>query len=184
MAWTKDLGKHSLIVLSILFFTSLLIALTRNFLKIDMLLFESIIVSSSIIFLIVFLTLTRIRLKVIPTSSLQTLLYVSLIGLLCTLIILPNTLLNVDRSRSLYILNWVNQKQLKNVGGELVVNVKSPEGSDLSGVELRLDEQIQRGLVIYSGGEYKLSRSGRFVLQVAEILASSFNLSNWQRNKS
>ncbi len=184
MARTKDLGKHALIVLLILFLSSLCIVLTRSFLKIDILLFESIVLFSSMIFLLVFLILAKTRSKVIPTASLQTLFYVSLIGLLCTLIILPNTLLNVDRSRSLYVLSWVHQGQLKNVNGEFVVNVKSSEGSDLSGVELRLDEQIQRGLVINLGNEYKLSRSGIFVLKVAEFLANTFNLSNWQRNKS
>jgi hypothetical protein len=157
MPRTKDFGKHALVVLLILLLSSFCIALTRSFLKIDILLFESIVLFSSMVFLLVFSTLAKIRSKVFPATSLQTLFYVSLIGLLCTLIILPNTLLNVDRSRSLYVLNWVHEGQIQKVNGEFVVNVTSPEGSDLSGVELRLDEQIQRGLVINSGSKYKLS---------------------------
>ena len=184
MRQSRDLGKHALIVLTILLLSSVAVALIRNFLHCNILLFESIVLCSLMVFVVVLVVLAKSRLKVTPATSLQTLYYVSLIGLLCTLIILPNTLLNIDRSRSLYVLNWVNLGQLNSVNGELVVDVASPESSDLPGVQLRLGEQIKRGLVIDSGGEYELSKSGRFVLRIAEFLSSVFNLSNWQINKS
>jgi hypothetical protein len=102
-----------------------------------------------------------------------------------SLVMLLNlVILNVDRSRSFYVLNWVNQNQIVLEQGVLNLdNVISKEKSSKEAINVRLEEQINRGLILKKEGELSLSRSGEIVLRIAEVVATVFNLQQWKDNK-
>lgn len=104
-----------------------------------------------------------------------------IIGFLSTSLILPNTLLNIDRSRSFYVLSWIDSGKV--IYGEhgLQFNVDSPEASDLAGVSKRVKEQISRGLIYEK--DLTLTKEGKILLATANFLSKIFVLENWTQNK-
>jgi hypothetical protein len=100
-----------------------------------------------------------------------------------SLLVLPYTLLNVDRSRSFYVLSWVDQGSVFVENGQIILEVKSAESADITGVDLRLKEQEQRGLIREGNGIYKVTNIGKMTLWIANLLAKLFNLTNWEANK-
>lgn len=101
-----------------------------------------------------------------------------------TFFILSQTqVLNVDRSRSFYLLSWVDQGIVQDAGHgisfdrECSIEMTNPEG-----IRDRLDEQVSRGFVTQSGSEFKLTPIGKVQLFLADKLASLFNLRNWDKN--
>jgi hypothetical protein len=100
-----------------------------------------------------------------------------------SLLVLPYTLLNIDRSRSFYVLSWVDESKVYFENGQIVLEVRSTESTDIAGVDLRLKEQEQRGLIREENGVYKVTNIGKLTLRIANLLAKLFNLSNWEANK-
>jgi hypothetical protein len=96
--------------------------------------------------------------------------------------VLNTVLLNIDRSRSFYVLSWVSNNQIKNTSGELVISVRSKEALNQEGVNLRLNENIARGLIKKSDDIFILTSRGKILLEVSEKFANLFNLKNWKAN--
>ena len=117
-------------------------------------------------------------------SELNKCFFLMLISLLIMFIIGPNTLLNIDRSRSFYVLSWVNSHSIK-IGSndELIINVKSPEKSNSIAIRERLQEQTERGLIHSNGNKYELTWKGKMAYQIAEVLAKFFALQGWMNNR-
>jgi hypothetical protein len=69
------------------------------------------------------------------------------------------------------------------VDNELKLSVNSSEATDIAAIQMRLDEQIERGLLLKKGDIFEISGRGRLALKVANALAYAFNLENWKINK-
>ena len=95
-----------------------------------------------------------------------------------------NFQLNIDRSRSFYVLSWVKNYEIKkkNLRNDLL-QIKSDEKKSISALVLRIDEQISRGLIkINTDNFLELSYSGEILLIVSETSARIFNLEGWEKN--
>ncbi len=94
-------------------------------------------------------------------------------------------LMNVDRSRSLYIFAWAEQESMRYVQGELNLDkVESPEKLNRLAIKIRIEEQVSRKLMfIDNEGRVKLSLGGQIIYQSAEITSKIFRLTSWRDNK-
>jgi hypothetical protein len=105
------------------------------------------------------------------------------ICLLVSFFLLTSTLLNIDRSRSFYILSWVNNGQIKVVGNEIDLSrVMSDEASSSDGIKQRIREQESRGIIVSEGSILKLSAIGTLIYNVSTKLARIFKLNGWFGN--
>ena len=94
------------------------------------------------------------------------------------------SLVNIDRSRSFYVLSWANQEKVfDSKQGITLVGVQSPEILNLSAIRFRLDEQIKKNLLKVERGQIKPTLPGKFMILIADGLANLFNLENWKLNK-
>lgn len=98
------------------------------------------------------------------------------------------TVLAIDRSRSFYVLSWVDQGWFNYSQNSLRLTSKSnPQGIDLDKnnlepIEQRIEEQISRKLIKIDGNEIHLTFFGKTTLIISEKTALIFNLKNWQAN--
>jgi hypothetical protein len=93
-----------------------------------------------------------------------------------------NVVLNVDRSRSLYVLSWVRYEKIELVNDTLdLEKVYSSEKLNSRAIEQRLEEQISRGLV-FNNGKFKLTFRGKMTVQFADFIGSKFSLNGWEMN--
>ncbi len=95
-------------------------------------------------------------------------------------------LMNVDRSRSLYIFGWVSDGNVNLKNGKInLSNVRSTEKVNQVAIENRINEQVARNLMmIENDGDVRLTISGRIVLLSAQISSRVFRLNGWSTNKS
>lgn len=97
--------------------------------------------------------------------------------------IFSSTLLNIDRSRSLYVLSWIDNSQIvEKVNGSLEINVISSEALDTNAIFQRVNEHKKRGLIVQQNEIFKLSAAGKAILYSAKVLASVYNLDGWRIN--
>ena len=95
-----------------------------------------------------------------------------------------STLVNIDRSRSFYVISWVGQDLVKIKNGNFTYDkVRSEEKILSAQINLRLNEQVQRGLMKIESNQVKLTRQGKLYLNIAEILSHVYELRGWQENK-
>jgi hypothetical protein len=91
--------------------------------------------------------------------------------------------LNIDRSRSFYVLSWVDQEIITLDGSEIGFDrICSSEMNNPQAIQMRLVEQDARGFVIQSGPNLRLTVLGNLQLFLAEKFATVFNLRNWFEN--
>jgi hypothetical protein len=92
-------------------------------------------------------------------------------------------LLNVDRSRSLYIFAWVNEcnKSMDCIEKYVTDNYGKRGWQE---VFARLQEQDSRGLMNISNGHVELSKIGSIVLYTASLSANLFHLEGFKIEKN
>jgi hypothetical protein len=106
-------------------------------------------------------------------------------GLLLFILIAQGTLLNIDRSRSLYILSWAHNNSIKLAQGSLSLeSVVSSERLIPTAVLQRIKEHKKRGLMKNEENYVVLTRRGELYFQIANHLARIFNLTGWKENKN
>ena len=143
------------------------------------LLFELLIISSFVtgaIFLFLWKFGRRFALSIEPKLV--------IIGVLTFFLLAQGTLLNIDRSRSLYVLSWVHFHEITYVDKQLALDdVISSEAEVSEAISQRIDEHIARGLI--ENGEKKISLTprGELYFEVADMLADIYNLDGWKQNK-
>jgi hypothetical protein len=94
------------------------------------------------------------------------------------------TLVNVDRSRSIYVLSWISEDRVKLNNNYIdLAQVKSTEKLNIDGVRQRINEQIKRGLVIKDGNQLELSKGGLVIVLISKYVAKVFNLNGWDKNR-
>ena len=92
-------------------------------------------------------------------------------------------LLNIDRSRSYYVIGWVHAGNVEVLNDLYTYDkVVSLEKKNEEASNMRINEQINRGVMVKVGGNLKLTLSGKAMFQTAEILSKIFTLENWKEN--
>lgn len=98
--------------------------------------------------------------------------------------ITTSTLVNVDRSRSIYVLSWISEGRVELNNNFIGLDqVRSKEKMNIDGVKQRINEQIERGLVTQSGNKLELNKSGLVIVLISKFVAKVFNLNGWEKNR-
>ena len=99
-------------------------------------------------------------------------------------IVLQFSLVNIDRSRSFYVLSWANEdKVYKSENGFTLVGVVSLEASNNEAINARINEQIQKKFLSYQGDLIQPTFAGSVLVWTADSLSNIFRLENWKKNK-
>jgi hypothetical protein len=142
----------------------------------------SVILSAVCIGIAVLLLLKK---SLIPSQRVPTIAWLILVAMLIMIILGPNTVMNVDRSRSFYVLSWVENNKIETTtNGELILNVESPEKFNIVSIKERLNEQSSRGLIEFRDNSYFLTWRGRLTFNMAETLAAFYKLDGWLKNRN
>jgi predicted PurR-regulated permease PerM len=148
-------------------------------------LFEQLILTSilaAIFIFAIFYLLRRVNKR--QNQNFTDYIYLIIVASLLFAFLAPNCILNIDRSRSFYVLSWVDQNEISfGADGKLVTSIKSPEALNISGVRERISEQINRGLIVRDKNRLSLTFSGRIVLRFSNFVAQIYNLDGWFRNR-
>ena len=93
------------------------------------------------------------------------------------------SLLNIDRSRSFYLLAWIDQSKVRESNSNLDLGmVLSSENRNVNAFQVRINEQVSRGLVSLNGNQYDLTGLGEVYLLISKKAADMFDLENWKIN--
>jgi hypothetical protein len=145
------------------------------------LLFEQILMScllSSVVFL-----LKPIRRSGKEVFSQDIFKEISIISLLFVLL-MSFSVVNIDRSRSFYVLSWVGNGKVTCIdSGFDLSQVQSEEKLSALAIASRMEEQIQRGLILKSDEGCRLSNLGKLYLFFAETFSRVYFLRNWFENR-
>lgn len=167
----------ALVLVNFLGFLILFVLKRTGFL--NNLLFELLIISSFVtgaIFLLLWKFGRRLPLSIEPKLI--------MIGVLTFFLLAQGTLLNIDRSRSLYVLSWVHFHEISYVNKKPTLDdVISPEAEVWEAISQRIDEHVSRGLIENKGKKISLTPRGEFYFEVADILADIYSLDGWKQNK-
>lgn len=180
----KSSFRHLLFVMANFLVSCLILFFSRNFIDHNVPLFEEIIYASILSTLLTLGSTFFLKNRELLYDSNRLLVYINIIALLSSVLILPYSLLNVDRSRSFYVLSWVDQNKISKSGNQILIQVQSSESLDIVGIKQRVEEQQQRGFIRENNGVYQVTEIGSFMLGVANLLAELFNLENWELNKN
>ncbi len=172
------LSRFNLLLLCVIS-NFLILFIFRTFNVFNELLFEQILLVSFLICVSLILW-QRFKSK---RLMLDTLVFI-LFSTTFSIFVVQSTIINVDRSRSFYVLSWTD-KDLVSYNGETLdlSKVSSDEKLGLTGVETRINEQISRGLISRHQNELALTNQGRIYLFIANTLAKIYSLENWENNK-
>jgi hypothetical protein len=111
--------------------------------------------------------------------------YVAIVSLGLFLVFLNQTfILNVDRSRSTYVLSWVDKGYVMSddTGNLFTEGILSKENSYELGTVQRVRENIDRGLMKVDGENVRLTFVGHILLNICEGTANIFDLKGWKMN--
>lgn len=109
--------------------------------------------------------------------------YLLIIFAAITFLLSTSTILNIDRSRSFYVLSWVNKGEVSIQNNSInLLAVHSSEKYNSKGIVMRILEQRDRGIINKSGHKLKLSFKGKVTLFVANFLARTYSLNGWREN--
>jgi hypothetical protein len=105
------------------------------------------------------------------------------VGIIAINLVTSSVALNIDRSRSFYVLSWADKKLINYRGGNLDLGmVKSTEKLNLPAIELRIIEQQERGLIEISESKAELTYRGKILIQISGVIAEILALRNWKTN--
>jgi hypothetical protein len=139
---------------------------------INTLIFEKITIASAI--LIVFLVVTNM------------INYERLSIILIIYIFLILFFVNIDRSKSFYVLYWIEKYEIvyNSSNSTFLENIPELE-TRISEFDFsqRIQEHQIRGLVAQKGAQLKLTGAGQLILRVSEVFAKYFRLTGWVGNE-
>ncbi len=113
--------------------------------------------------------------------------FIAIISLGLSFMLINQTfILNVDRSRSTFVLSWVDKGFVsKDKSGKFITEgISSSESINSLATEQRLRENIDRGLITVEGSKVRLTMSGSLLLRVCETTAHLFSLQGWKKNSN
>ena len=93
-------------------------------------------------------------------------------------------LLNIDRSRSTFVLAWVDKNLVYSDNKNQIYfkGVESLENLNQKASAQRVLENVQRGLIEPIDRSFRLTASGKFLLGICEFSADFFDLRGWKEN--
>ena len=100
-------------------------------------------------------------------------------------ICLTQLFVNIDRSKSFYILHWIKNNEIDYNLTNLAFLDKLPEIKSRTNefdFSQRVQEHKIRGLVTQNGNKISLTNSGKFILKISELCAKYFRLKGWVGN--
>jgi hypothetical protein len=175
----KSLTHNVLVLVVVNVVGFLFLFLLIQFGVLSSLLFEAMLVAatfSSILFFLISRLNIQFR-RLLQAKSI-------IIGVLLFILFAQGTLLNIDRSRSLYILSWAHHQKIGIIDNTIVISgVISSESTAVQAISQRVQEHIQRGLMATDGNLVSLTKRGEMYYDVADFLAKIFNLRGWKQNK-
>ncbi len=177
-----SLSHGRLFFLTIPLFTALTILLITRQITQKILLFESILLSILLTVVLAFFFFGIKRKREIVNFDYEKFLSV-LISLLLFYSISFSTILNTDRSKSLYVLSWVHdlgpisEKKLAQK-----IRIKYGE-YDSSYIQQRINEHKSRGVFVEQNGLIQTSTLGNVYWFAADKIAAIFQLSGWYSSK-
>ena len=91
----------------------------------------------------------------------------------------------IDRSRSVFVLQWVHESNGRLATGQLLEEIKSQVGiEDQDAILQRLSEQTARGAIgLDADGHYVITNLGKTILFTSDAIAFLYNLQGFNRNK-
>lgn len=164
--------------------SSLALKILRNFHGIQ--LFEQIMFSCLIGSLVLgFAIWIYSVMKSIHSKLREFVFWMLLVSTLLMMYLGPNTVMNIDRSRSFYVLSWVGHGDIQINHDQLILSkVVSAEKLNVAGIQERINEQIDRGLIERKSATYLLTYKGKVTLSIANRLATFYQLEGWFNNRN
>ena len=168
--------------LAIFALNALILALIREIFPSN-LLFDQIVflcvLTLVVFFLYVFLNLSQHSKQKKSFQSTRMKFSTVLIAVLIFYIFGTGVLLNVDRSRSLFVFQWVNQcSNSVRCIYDYERALYSEQG--VREIEQRLEEQVSRGLMVISSDKITLTKLGVIVAEAADLSTTLFNLEGYK----
>ena len=93
-------------------------------------------------------------------------------------------ILNIDRSRSTFVLAWVDKGYVTNDSSEGIITngILSKENLNEKATIQRIRENMDRGLISVRGENVRLTLAGNFLLFISQETADIFDLQGWKLN--
>ena len=148
------------------------LAIWRNF-ETDTFIFLQIIACSMIILSALYLLrLSNSKFKIFNGNELLT--------ISISFIVVTFLLLNIDRSRSFFLLKWVASSGSNGITVKEIQEQKGLSETDLAAVKQRIQEQDQSGFIIVKNEKIYISREGKILVFIFRNLASIENLKGYE----
>ena len=96
-------------------------------------------------------------------------------------IVVTFLLLNIDRSRSFFLLKWVDSSGSNGITVQEIQKQKNLSESDLVAVEQRIQEQDQSGFLIVRNERIYISQEGKVLVFIFRNLARVENLTGYSK---
>jgi len=90
---------------------------------------------------------------------------------------------NVDRSRSMFIFEWIGCAPMSSGMKNIEANITEKFGTEsLLAFRQRLDEQKTRGFAQVENSKVWLTKSGLTLFEVLKLINRVYNLTGWSKN--
>ena len=136
-----------------------------------------------IIFVTLLIALLVYTLSSIPMNRFTTLFHGRELAItLIVFTILSFTILNIDRSRSFYLLKWVSISGEAGTTTSDMARNYNLSGQDLDDIKQRVDEQKESGTIVQDAGKLRLTLLGKLIVNISTFTAKFTNLSGYPRS--
>jgi hypothetical protein len=93
------------------------------------------------------------------------------VGVIAIAFLTQTLILNIDRSRSFYVLSWVERGTVAILDGNIdLQKVESVEKYSKESIYARIEEQKSRGLIREEKNKYELTVAGSFLLKISNYI--------------
>jgi hypothetical protein len=96
-------------------------------------------------------------------------------------ILLSSLILQVDRSRTNYVLSWISEDLVKFKNGHYITSINNPEALNSVAIEQRLVEHEHRKFLKIEGERVSLTFLGSLALSVSSRIGQVYNLRGWKK---
>lgn len=93
------------------------------------------------------------------------------------------TILNIDRSKSFHVIAFIYDKQPVSQLEFRIKLIKKFSESEWNSYNSRINEQIKRGIIVKKDGFISLGSKGNFIYHFSNSLAEIFSLEGWFESK-
>jgi hypothetical protein len=105
-----------------------------------------------------------------------------LVSVLVVFTVLSFLLLNIDRSRSVYLLKWVSTSESFQLRSQEFLNLHANSGIEIRDLQQRLTEQESIKTITVSDEGVELTTFGRFIIKTSYFVARFQNLKGFKSN--